>query len=317
MQRCLGLIMAFVSASGSVAQTPKAEPATGELSGSLAPVDGTWPRPAVFVEAQDGKTSTPRVKWRGRRFRILGLDPGRYTIGFSLGSQGADLHRIRGVVVEAGAHSIPQLQDIETGQFCSRVEVRVFDDEGRPLDRATVTRHFETEEGLWDSVTRTVDKSGVARLFVARSGAHVTVERVGYRTVRIDSLTKNRVVILQPRPELRVGVRGMPEIPEYMRLRVLAMPPAPRPEWGDDEARPVRATIRVGKPGKMHVGGPGRYTLQLYAIVSPPNGANETKRIAQIPVEVRDETRPQEFEIVLDDAQRQLVDDLIETAKGN
>jgi hypothetical protein len=193
--------------------------AAAGLAGSFAPFPaGLGFDGRIRAVAADGQVREIQRRGPSPEFELEGLPPGTYALEVALLNGEKPLLRIAGVEVLAGEICRdPRLQAIDWSAFMRPIRLSLVDPAGAVIDGASVTHRIDEENGWRGSRAQQIG-GGVHAFWAGLDPAKVEIRHDEYRSLSLDGLNADREVRLEPRPRVRLEVRGLPDLPGYLPL---------------------------------------------------------------------------------------------------
>lgn len=250
-----------------------ARPARGSIALSLRDPQALprWQLVFTFVDAkgQRHELDSPRQRWSGPRAEVctVGEVPaGRGELHVGL-RPGVALVRLGEVDVEADRTvAPPELCDLDLSAAVAVRRVRAVDEHGVAIARVTVRY---ARDGSTDECSMTTsDRGGFADVTVGPRALRATLEADGMEPRLLTDVVDGADVVLAPRRQVGVTVRGLPADVPPDRLYVL-LRPVPRELLADTVQVPLAADGTASLPRPK----PGAYWLRV-AFCTPPSGTD-------------------------------------------
>ncbi len=199
----------------------------------------------------------------GNRFKAENLPPGEYALLVSHQGTQKPAFVIDSLSVKGGETCADErLQALDWTQVWRPISIRVVDGAGTLQPKAALTIVHSTDHGHSSgSVER--NRNGIVRCLFPNSDAILKVEQRGMRTLLIEEVKDAMQIVMRPRIQVAIEVRGLPKLPQRSRVSVCLTPP------GSAMWRRIlgpRATLRAAlKAGKVSFGisHAGKCSVQL------------------------------------------------------
>jgi len=159
-------------------------------------------------------------------FRSANLPPGTYDLVLG---QDRDEARIKGIVAPPGGRAEDvRLSRVAWSEHFQRAQVRVLDDQGKPIVGATVWVYTYRNDGKGRSGSgASTDEHGRCQLLARRKDCDIAVEAKGYAAVGKLKPKAQMLVHLSELAPVTLQIKGLPKLPRGIYLQVLCKQQAP------------------------------------------------------------------------------------------